>query len=196
MKGRKKKESRLLEAICRCDLIVDDAADHEPPIGVGGGSFFFDVPHMSLHLPEIPTDLGTYQRYDFLNNANRPKNYTAIERVAIMTEDDSRGHISFVIHSFEEAQQVKLRLWLNNRKAVPTGQPDIIIDGTNGGSISTKQHLTTRQDLPAKAMRGKRHIHPGSDFCVVKWQIVDRGGVQLGTAEKDDLYYFYVSFHH
>lgn len=174
--------------------------EHEPPIGSGGCSFFFDIPDAFFSLG-APITVGNFKKYNFMTLTGTI--YNAISDVAIMTENRiiNQG-ISFVKFELAEEQEAKLRIWLSDSRDEPANpEPDVIIDGAGGGSIMIKA-LLNESDL-RKINRRKRHSHPVSNLSAVKWELLDRNGTPLinpnGTpcrASRDDLYYFYISFHH
>lgn len=175
-------------------------SNHEPPIGVGGCSFFFDVPSDFFTL-STPVAAGIYQKYDFITRTDVV--YTAISEVAIMTESRLPADgVSFAEFELASTQQVKLRIWLGTTREEPIDpDPDIIIDGVDGGSILSKIPLSPVS--VSKNVRPTRHRHPDGQISAVKWELVDQNGTVLrrpnGTpcsASRDDLYYFYVSFFH
>ena len=199
---KKREENSAVEVMQTCQFAAEGGDEHEPPIGVGVGSCFFDLPN-EIKL-DRPTGMDGYQKYNFASNQSTHTPYTAIAAIAVINERRQRSRgITFEAYRVNESQQAKLRLWLSNTKDEPTSsQPDIIIDGVSGGSISTKQSLNTTIMLP-KSNRKTRHLHQNSDLCVVKWELVDRAGTVLSKPDgtpcresRDDLYYIYVSFYH
>ena len=208
MKG---KSEKTLEETQQPKIILldgDDGGDsHEPPIGVGGDPVYIDPPHDlppedSFSEDALKIDAVRYYKYKFARKAGE-KPYFNLEAVRVLTEKgDARGSVNFVEHRVPRDRISKLRLWLGDA----TGEPDIIVEGRNGGSISSTQPFDERQTSnPPKKNRNKRYYYPARDVRVVKWDIVDDASTTLidpatenGTlaAETDDQYYFYILFAH
>ena len=184
-----------------CSLSDGGGEDHEPPIGTGVGSFFFDIPKV-IALEENPTSSGGYFNYTIKKVTNVRQPYRAISSVQVITEEKgSRGRIITDIYKMNESQHAKLGIWLAEEfTATPTGQPNIIIDGDSGGAVRTDKKFTFKNIK--KTLKNKRAIHSTGDLRPIKWEIVDeRGniitdGTNPFTAEGDDSYYFYISFFH
>lgn len=163
---------------------------HEPPIGGGGGSFFFDLPDGTINL-DAPTLSGGYQTYNLIDSSNTRKDYSAIAKIAILTENHDAD---FSVHNAAENENVKLKLWLSETKDSPgNAEPDVIIDGANGGSISTNILLEPAIKTNKK-VRNSRLYYPNRAMSVVKWHL--EGNTYDESGEGDDMYYFYISFHH
>lgn len=190
-------------------LYSDDGGDsHEPPIGVGGDPPYIDPPHDLP--PELPPPLDEglkegavrYYKYKFARKTGE-KPYFNLESIRVLTEKgDDSGKVSFVEYAVPRDRISKLRLWLGDN----TGEPDIIIEGANGGRISSVQPFDEHQTAnPPKRNRNKRYYFPDRNVRIVKWDIVDdRDEVLTDTsaengmlaAETDDQYYFYIAFAH
>lgn len=174
--------------------------DHEPPIGTGGSSFFFNLPdEISL---ENPTNSGGYFNYAIKKEKNLLRTYTAIFSVHVLTEEKgSKGRIIFDVYKMDENQNAKLRLWLADEfTATPLAQPNVIVDGNSGGVIRSDIRFMFKT---LKKMRRKsRATHSNNDLRVIKWDLVDKDGNLISdgtnnfTAEGDDSYNFYIGFHH
>lgn len=112
--------------------------------------------------------------------------------------------ITFKTFQVKRTQEAKLRIWLSNTRDEPTNpEPDVIIDGSNGGFILIKATLQEPISL-VKTLRTVRRKHPDTSLSVVKWELVDGSGRILqdqrtgeaAAASTDDLYYIYASFFH
>ncbi|HEX8637659.1 MAG TPA: hypothetical protein VF692_06340 [Pyrinomonadaceae bacterium] len=208
----KRKTENFFEQSEQPKLIVlhsgDGGDSHEPPIGVGGDPPYIDPPHDLPPEPPPPLDEGLkegavrYYKYKFARKAGEMP-YFNLESVRVLTEKgDASGKVSFVEYGVPRDRISKLRLWLGDN----TGEPDIIIEGANGGRISTTQPFEERQTAnPPKRNRNKRYYFPDRDTRIVKWDIVDDSGAVLSdlsaengmlAAETDDQYHFYISFAH
>ena len=143
-----------------------------------------------------------YFKYKFARDAGE-KPYFNLEKVRILTErPDRTGYISFAEYRVPPDVISSLRLWVEN----PGGEPAIIIEGKNGGSISTTQKFETpTASKPPKTKRPRRYYLPSQGARIVRWEIVDEAGAPLKDASiengllaagGDDQYYFYVSFNH
>lgn len=179
-----------VEELSRSESDNSILSHFEPPIGGGGGSFFFDIPHEHIELREGNFD-GNYFPYDF--NCLAVSSYTAIDRVEVLTEL-ADGEVSFKEHPTKEDQNLKLRLWLSEDKDSPEERDaDIIIDGNNGGSILTKHKLELVSEL-SKNNRNSRYYYPYRKMSVVKWDLFHDLVGALESHESDDMYYFYIHF--
>ena len=208
----KRKSEKILEESHQPKITVlysDDGGDsHEPPIGVGGGPPYVDPPH---DLPPVEEPLSEdslkeaavrYYKYKFDRKPGE-KPYFNLETVRVLTEKgDASGKVNFVEYGVPRDRISKLRLWVGDT----SGEPDIIVEGKNGGSISSAQPFEERQTAnPPKRNRNKRYYFADRGVRIVKWDIVDDTGATLTdpaaenetlAAETDDQYYFYISFAH
>lgn len=189
---------------CCCRILIPVEQDHEPPIGVGEGSTFFDLPNPITLSNPISVVGDPYFTYRFLRASGAA--YTRILKITVLTEGGSdnpesqmRGGVSFCTYEFPETEaspglKVELRLWLeyvrfNNPSSV--GDPDIVVSvgriqgKTDGGSIRTKVFLGNRL-RSEKQKRTYRHLHPSpqvapipdfrQSYRVHKWAITDERG--------------------
>lgn len=200
---------------CCCKLLLDVGDKHEPPIGFGEGSSFIDLPN-ELKLSSKTNEGDGYNTYHFTRDSG--EDYTNIGKITVLTEGGRenpesrlRGGVSFCTYEFAAPNDIKLRLWLSYVKQPPFDEdPDVIINGSAGGWIKTKEELGGALSSEKKK-RTFRHRYPDPAFtpipgfrhcfCVVKWDVWDGNspvkfdGSSLGGA-KDDFYYFYITFNH
>lgn len=211
----KRKSEQILEKSGQPEIIVlhsdDGGSSHEPPVGVGGDPPYVDPPH-DLVPPggEPPPGGGAregesgggYYKYKFDRKAGE-KPYINLESVRVLTEKgDATGYVSFIEYKVPRDRISSLQLWIGDA----AGEPEIIIEGKNGGGILSSKSFDERAMVnPPKRNRKKRYKFPDRDVRVVKWAIVDETGAILSdptmenatlAAETDDLYYFYISFAH
>ncbi len=205
-------------------LYTEDGGDsHEPPIGVSGDPIYIDPPHdlpsdeepledslTESDLMESTTTESSltqtaphYYKYKFARKAGQTP-YFNLETVRVSTEKgDPSGYVNFVEYKVPRDRISSLHLWTGDVE----GEPDIIVQGKNGGKILSVQPLDERATSasPPKVNRKKRYYFPDNTVRVIRWAIVDDAGEILtdptsvnGTfaASGDDQYYFYISFAH
>ncbi len=182
--------------------VTDGDRNHEPPIGFGGGSAFFDMP-AGLKLKKGEKNNEKYRLYNVTADPTvriheDHKTYTDIECVLVMTEDKGSGHISLKRYNLPENSKAELWVWLakDSNVTFPASQlPDIKIRGADDGIIRTKKGFD-RKTLK-KTYRKNRYLR-SSKLRVVKWELhyKDKEGMKSYSDENDDLYYFYVAFRH
>lgn len=197
----------------RCELLVPPGHFHEPPIGTGRGSFYLDIPARQYRLNTAQTPTDGY----FVNtpSGSSPPNFQYIEKIAVLTEiGDSRGQVGsgsviFETFDFTSEDDIRLYLWLSpytnqgwpNNPIPEDALPDVIIDGSSGGSFKTKTPLEQRPAETGKKHRGLRYFGNERNKAVRKWAVVDRAGNVITrngrqlTASGDDLYQIYVDMH-
>jgi hypothetical protein len=212
----KRKDEKIPECSGQPKIIVrysEDGGDsHDPPVGIGGDPVYVDPP--SDLTPDeggesfVQSDAlavktaSRYYKYKFARDS-KEKPYFNLEKVKILTEkSDATGYINFAEYRVPPDVISSLRLWVER----PDGEPTIIIEGKDGGSISTAQKfeipLTSN---PPKRKRPKRYYFPNRRVRIVRWEIVDEKGAALKdpsiengilAASGADQYYFYISFNH
>lgn len=187
---------------------VEDSGgkDHEPPVGGGVGSMFFDIPKI-IGLEKAGKRDG-YRVYKIVGTQardrhnNQHKKYIEIFNVVIMTEDEKTdGEVT--LHEYRLAKQTfaQLRLWLGEgpNETLPD-DPDIIIsvdnEGDNDGEILTLKRLKHKR--VGKKNRPNKFVRSSGNLRVVKWAITNSKGEKILNFgdENDDIYYFYVKFRH
>lgn len=181
---------------------------HEPPIGAGGGSMFFDIPSDYLKLNEngkITVYGEKYRQYKIVKTSNPDDVYQAISDVLVMTEEvagANRGEINLWSYNVNRDQNARLKLWLKKDEGnTHSVEPDIVINGRDGGSIISRKKI--KHAKAGKNFREDRFVRSKKNLRrVIKWQMVSvdaQGGEHdldgFGGAN-EDLYYFYIRFYH
>jgi len=162
----------------------------EPPIGVGGASFFFDM-CKTVRNPDPPASGGKY-KYKL------DKIYTGVKTVQVLTEE-SDGYITFMGYYIPEAleDKAKLILTVQTKQGGTHKTHEVSIPGDNAGSIITGEKLKSTYDPDnEKKVRQYRLKHPKPEAHVIAWKIVDSRGNVLHSESGADLYYFYISMYH
>lgn len=198
-----------------------DTTNHEPPIGFGGGSAFFDIP-CGIKLKRQSKKVDGYHKYKVEKvKENEPKcgfrhlKYTQIDSVLVMTEEErAKGEVGLSEYHLKEGRfKAELRVWLADRSNADTSgnaDPDIIIgaeeDKVNekGEVIEGEGYILSLKRLSNKK-RGKVYrnyrYHRSERLRVVKWQLYDpaepgKGTIKDFSDSNDDLYYLYIEFGH
>jgi hypothetical protein len=218
----KRKHEKISESSGQPKIVVlysEDGGDsHEPPIGISGDPIYIDPPHdlpsdgesldsSLMESSQMESDLAKtttrYYKYKFARKAGQTP-YFNLETVKVSTEKgDPSGYVNFVEYKVPRDRISSLHLWTGDTE----GEPDIIVQGKNGGKILSVQPLDEQETSasPPKVNRKKRYYFPDNSVRVIKWAIVDDAGNILtdptssnGTfaASGDDQYYFYISFAH
>jgi hypothetical protein len=196
--------------------------EHEPPVGAGGCSTFFDIPTGLLLKREgkeiIPAgkQKGTkYHRYNIIvdpeieeeKRYERQKRhephepYTGIRDILVMTEERAgKGEIGLFLYNLALNSDAELKLWLAKESLEPeperwlNTEPDVIIRGKDEGLILSKEKID--DESRGKKYRKYRYVRSAKKLRVVKWEIryKDNGVVKTFSDQGDDLYYFYLKF--
>ena len=181
---------------------IGGLSNHEPPIGKGGGSSFFDIPNQ-IRLERSQRKVNGYWTYTFVpTDPVSHEDYTSIHKVLVICEAKSEdGNV--LIEEFLPApdDRAYLLLWIAHRPIEgDPGEPDFILTGNNGGSILSRCALKwTEFD---KLFRSDRFVGSDSDLRVVRWEIKEENsdskqpGKTIWSREGDDLYYFWITFDH
>jgi hypothetical protein len=179
---------------------------HQPPIIIGGGSFFMDFPRLNENEPPqepimldgIP-DFTKPRPYKYKLKAGSQR---AIEKVGVLTHLRQGGGIRFRTYPaqnipFPEQLGCQLWIWLQVLRAdanpfEPTfeplkGPPQVVI---RGGLEPTPFKLEADKELigaqPSyKAHNRFRYTHAGYErhFRIGRWRIVDGEGFPVVTQE-------------
>jgi len=185
--------------------------NHEPPIGLGGGSFFCDVP-ASFQLNDTETVSDGFRLYTFSSD----NTFIAIRSIAVLTElPDNHGAIRFDRFIFEETLTPLLRMWLGTgaNEISENDPPHVIVNGADGGRVFLNANFSPFNSPLTlnKEFRTARFRHPDSQMRVIKWEVVNRAGSEPLTSSDlpviladgvrcsdtgADMYYFYVAFDH
>lgn len=172
--------------------------EHEPPIGVGGGRFFVDIPqNMNLNGPiQFAPYVYVFQRD---SESKSETHYTGISALLSVTENDS-GYVDVVTYSTSAVEGNKLHIWFGENT-----EPDCVLE-----VVDSEIQLTISDTLeppipnPTKSHRPYRRICSNPQSQIKKWELVGSNGVTLrdpinGTMVEDfgdDYYHLYISFAH
>lgn len=190
------------------------ASDHEPPVGGGAGSTFFDIPQQFIRLertgklPNYNSGKVSYHKYQMIQK-DTPENpdvhpYEAISEVLVLTEEArSKGEISLFEYGLRRNQSARLKLWLSTDNGTLSDEPDIIILGDEGGAILSRKKIKFKGT--GKNYRKERYVRSKKNRKrVAKWQLFEVVQSEGKTIENaiagfgangDDMYYFYVRFY-
>lgn len=181
--------------------------EHEPPIGVGGGQLFVDIPR-GLILVDPQPGHGPYV-YTFARDAGADEvqagdshpdetEYTGISALLTVTENDG-GYVDVVTYSTSNVVGTKLHIWFGDDT-----NPDFILEVSG-----TVRQLTISSRLdppipnPSKSHRPNRRIC-SARAIIKKWELVGSSGAVIQDPitgamledYNDDDYHFYISFAH
>lgn len=181
-------QERNILSIVNCPDQSEKFRTDEPPVGIGGCSFFFDLHKEITDLKPNPSG-GKY-------NYKLDKNYTGIAKLMVFTEHAlSKGPVSFVGYLISEAERkAKLILTLETN----SGNKQIELPGDNNGSIVTDIKFKETHDRVKKTIRPHRLNLPESVTAarVIGWKIIDSRNNALFSDSGNDNYYFYVTMYH
>ena len=187
------------------------AADHDPPIGTGGCSFFLEFPVDKVTIPDTPGGSSShgganYAAYAFSeklsSGAMAPKNYTGLAELKVVTEKMD-GRVDFNVYDFRSQNAALVKLWLTDSTTDP---PDIIIQcDENGAALVRKELKLSESNKKSRVRYYHKSNDPGdpgnsdrADVKLHKWQVVS-GGISptvLQEGSGGDAYYLYMYFTH
>jgi hypothetical protein len=175
---------------------------HQPPIIIGGGSLFIDVPQLMLIDEPEPT-LGNSRPYVHDLKEADGGEVRAIASIRVLTESRLGGRrINFDSLAFDEADNCELRIWLSQLneegefELINEAEPQIILAG-NPFRLEIDKEL--RGPEPNfKFHSPQRYLHPGykRHFHIERCQVFNRGAAQPRfEREGDDSYWLGIQFH-
>jgi hypothetical protein len=207
----KKRGSETIETENRGSSREVFAADHDPPIGTGGCSFFLEFPVDAVVIPDAASGSSShggaiYATYPFSeklsSGAMGPKNYTGLAELRVVTEK-LNGQVEINVHDFRSQNAALVKLWLTDSATDP---PDIIIQCDGNGAALARKNLKKSESNKKSRVRYYHKSDDPSDLGnsdrpevrLHKWQVVS-GGISptvLKEASGDDSYYLYMYFTH
>lgn len=178
---------------------------HEPPIIIGGGSLYIDLPgNKTLNEPTPNLALPRPFRHGFMGGGEG--SVLQLEFLHVLTQlRDHNGQITFTTHPVTLADNGALQIFLsqqrgdgtNNFDPVHATEPQLVIAG-NPFRLELDKQLRGPARLP-KTHNPLRYDHPGytRSFRIEGWRIVNTaGGVINPGSTGAESYWFALSFAH
>lgn len=198
-------EDEAEEEISPADNVGLALEPHEPPIIIGGGSLYIDMPgDKEMNEPIPDPALARPFRHSLASGGGG--SIRALQTVSVLTEHRAGSmRVSFVTHSLAEGSDCELQIFLSQQRQgsstvfipIHASEPQIAIAG-NPFKFEVDRELRGPEELP-KEHSPFRYLHPGYKrrFRITRWRIVNSSGdVVVPGSANDDSYWFSIMFHH
>jgi hypothetical protein len=192
------------------DIDIEIGGDtHEPPVIIGNGSLFLELPaRRNIKFQrQAPGDPRPF-KYVTADGADPAR---SLETVNVLRQlKAGSGSATLRMVSLVETDGCILKIWL---QTVMSGgpldfkpfdpEPDFLIRGAP--LLIESKVLLANEVHSHKNHCTHRYVHPGfrdpqtgldPDFRIGKWQIVKGDGTDVALEADDDGYMFFITFHH